>query len=118
MKASIRKEFKMRAIDYANDGVLTNENKEDWHFYLFNEDYYIIGNYKAEQWLKRHEVSPFEWMDSYFYKAIDILDPKEVLKELKEGLLNVERVANIHIYFLGEEWMMEEGEEFIQNYIH
>tara|TARA_R110002020_G_scaffold460429_1_gene678914 strand:- start:256 stop:444 length:189 start_codon:yes stop_codon:yes gene_type:complete len=60
MKASIRKEFKMRAIDYANDGVLTNENKEDWHFYLFNEDYYIIGSYKAEQWLKRHEVSPFE----------------------------------------------------------
>ena len=118
MKASIRKEFKMRAIDYVNDGVLTNDNKEDWHFYLFNEDYYIIGNYKAEQWLKRHEVSPFESIRSYLYKAIDFLDTKEVLKELKEGLLDAERVVNMYIYFLGDEWMMEEGEEFIQNYIH
>ena len=26
-------------------------NNEDLHFHLFNEDYYIIGYYKAEQWL-------------------------------------------------------------------
>jgi len=44
MKASIREEFKQRAINYVNDGVLTNDNKEDWHLYLFNEDYYSIGN--------------------------------------------------------------------------
>tara|TARA_R110000824_G_scaffold5440_8_gene25176 strand:+ start:2004 stop:2360 length:357 start_codon:yes stop_codon:yes gene_type:complete len=118
MKASIREEFKQRAIDYVNDGVLTNDNKEEWHFYLFNEDYYLIGNRRAENWLTLHDVSPFESIRSYLYKAIDFLDTKKVLKELNEGLLDAERVVNTYIYFLGDEWMMEEGEEFIQNYIH
>jgi hypothetical protein len=31
-------EFEQRAIDYANDGILTIENQEDWHYHLFNED--------------------------------------------------------------------------------
>lgn len=107
MKASIRKEFKMRAIDYANDGVLTNDNKEEWHFYLFNEDYYIIGNYKAEQWLKRHEVSPFE--------AIGTIQDYDIIEV---GYASSEAVVNAYTYIIGLQWMMEEGEEFIQNYIH
>ena len=57
MRTSIREEFKQRAIDYVNDGVLTNDNKEEWHFYLFNEDYYLIGNRRAENWLTLHDVS-------------------------------------------------------------
>ena len=60
MKTSIKQEFQDRAVDYVKDGILTEDNREDWHYHLFNEDYYIIGYYNAEQWLKRHDVSPFE----------------------------------------------------------
>jgi hypothetical protein len=60
MKASIKNEFEQRAIDYVNDGILTIENQEDWHYYLFNEDYYVIGYYNAQQWLKEHDISAFE----------------------------------------------------------
>ena len=107
MRASIREEFKQRAIDYVNDGVLTNDNKDEWHFYLFNEDYYIIGYYKAEQWLKSHDVSPFE--------AIETIQDYDIIEV---GFGSSEAVVNAYVYILGEEWMMEEGEEFIQNYIH
>ncbi len=112
MKASIRKEFKMRAIDYVNDGLLTNDNKEQWHDYLFNEDQYIIYHYKAEQWLKRHEVSPFE--------AIGIVQEyqEDNFGETFFHPSSAESVVNNLISVLGEEWMREEGEEFIQNYIH
>ncbi len=113
MKASIREEFKQRAIDYVNDGVLTNDNKEEWHFYLFNEDYYIIGYYKAEQWLKKHDVSPFEAIGTIQdYEHLNALRTNEI------GYANSEAVVNAYTYVLGEQWMMEEGEEFIQNYIH
>jgi len=107
MRTSIREEFKQRAIDYVNDGVLTNDNKEEWHFYLFNEDYYIIGYYKAEQWLKSHDVSPFE--------AIGTIQDYDIIEV---GYANSEAVVNAYTYIIGMEWMMEEGEEFIQNYIH
>ena len=33
-------------IDKINDGILTNENKDDWHFYAFNEDYYLKNGNK------------------------------------------------------------------------
>ena len=30
------------------------------HYQLFNEDYYLIGYYNCEQWLKNHNISAFE----------------------------------------------------------
>lgn len=112
MRTSIREEFKQRAIDYVNDGVLTNDNKEEWHFYLFNEDYYLIGNRRAENWLTLHDVPPFE--------AIGIVKDyqEENFGETDLDYSSPVDVVNMLAYVLGEEWMMEEGEEFIQNYIH
>ena len=112
MRTSIREEFKQRAIDYVNDGILTEENKEEWHFYLFNEDYYLIGNRRAENWLTLHDVSPFE--------AIGIVKDyqEENFGETDLDYSSPESVVNMLAYVLGEEWMMEEGDEFIQNYIN
>ena len=31
----------------------------DAHQQLFNEDYYLIGYYNCEQWLKKHNISVF-----------------------------------------------------------
>jgi len=116
MRTSIREEFKQRAIDYVKDGVLTNDNKDDWHFYLFNEDYYIIYHYRAERWLKKHDVSAVE--------AIRIVLEYQEENFGEMDTINFwvnptpESVVNMLTYTLGEQWMNEEGEEFIQNYIN
>lgn len=107
MKTSIRKEFEQRAIDYVNDGILTIENQDDWHYHLFNEDYYIIGYYNAEQWLNEHNVSPFE--------AIGTIQDYEIIEV---GFGSSEAVVNAYVYIVGEYWMYEYGEEFINQLLN
>ena len=112
MKDSIRDEFKQRAIDYVNDGILTEENKDEWCFYLFEEDYYIIGSRRAENWLTLHDISPF--------KAIGIVKDYQ---EYNYGERDLDYsfpvdVVNGCIEALGVEWMQEDGEEFIQLWIN
>jgi hypothetical protein len=106
MKTSIRKEFEQRAIDYVNDGILTIENQDDWHYHLFNEDYYIIGYYNAEQWLKEHNVSTFEAIQVCQQYEKDNFGECRVYD-------NAESTVNMYTYVLGEEWMYEYGESFI-----
>ena len=102
MKTSIKNEFEQRAIDYVNDGILTIDNKDEWHYHLFNEDYYIIGYYNAEQWLKEHGVSVFE--------AIGTIQDYDIIEV---GYANSEAVVNAYIYIVGEQWLYEDGEDFI-----
>lgn len=107
MRTSIKQEFQDRAIDYVRDGILTDANREDWHYHLFNEDYYIIGYYNAEQWLIWHGVSPFE--------AIGTIQDYDIIEV---GFGSSEAVVNAYAYILGEEWMNEEGEKFINKLIN
>lgn len=106
MKTSIKKEFEQRAIDYVNDGILTMDNQDEWHYHLFNEDYYIIGYYNAEQWLKEHGVSPFEAIQTCQDYENNNFGECRVYD-------NAEMAVNMYTYVLGEEWMYEEGEDFI-----
>lgn len=57
-------ELKKELVDHVNslvaDGVLNEENKEDWIYEAFNRDYYIIGRWNAKEWLKKHGIDPFE----------------------------------------------------------
>ena len=55
MKNSVKKELASHVIDKITDGILTNGNKDEWHFYAFNEDYYIIGYFESGEWLKNHK---------------------------------------------------------------
>jgi len=104
MKDSIRDEFKQRAIDYVNDGILTEENKDEWHF--------IIGYRRAENWLTLHDISPFE--------AIGIVKDyqEENFGETDLDYSSSESVVNMLAYILGEEWISEGGDEFIQLWIN
>ena len=87
-------------IDKINDGILTKENKDDWHFYCFNEDYYIIGYYEAKQFLKRHNIDTFE--------AIEIVKDYEIdnFGEFTTDI-NSESIVNMLVYILGEELLCE-----------
>ena len=50
-----KEEIKQYFDDYIEDNEEWLKESEDWkdnlHHHAFNEDYYIIGTYKAKQWL-------------------------------------------------------------------
>jgi len=98
MKTSIKKELLNHILDRINDNVLTTENKDDWHFHCFNEDYYIIYHNKAVEWLKIHSIDTFE--------AIETVKDYE-LQHFGEFTtkINPESIVNMLAYIYGEELM-------------
>ena len=87
MKNSIKKEL----TDYINEFKTEEQN----HFTMFNEDYYIIGYYQAEQWLKNHNLNTF--------KAIEICNDyeKENFGEIQTTFDNAEKLVNNLVYWYG-----------------
>ena len=108
MKASVKLELANHILDRINDGVIDDTNKDDWHFHLFNEDYYIIGYYEASQWLKRHDIDSFE--------AIGICQQweEDVLGEQQKVYDNAETTVNMLAYVWGEELLSELDAENIE----
>jgi hypothetical protein len=96
MKNSIKSELEGHILDRITDGVLTNENKSEWHFYCFNEDYYLIGYYQCSEWLKRHDIGEFEASGICQQYEIDNFGESKVYD-------NSEKVVNMLAYIYGEE---------------
>lgn len=96
MNNTIKTELQNHILDYINDGILTNENKDEWHFYAFNEDYYIIYHSKAVKWLTKHSINTFN--------AIDIVREYEInhFGEFTTDI-NPESIVNMLAYIYGEE---------------
>jgi len=101
MKHSVKQELAHHILDRINDGVIDDANKDDWHFHCFNEDYYIIGYYEAEQWLKNHDISAFE--------AIGICQEyeNEVFGEQYKMYDNAETTVNMLAYIYGDQILNE-----------
>lgn len=96
MKISIKKELAAHIIYKVNDGVLTDENREDWHFHCFNEDYYIIGYWNCSEWLKEHGIGEFE--------AAAICQEYEAENFGETKIYdNSEKAVNMLAYIYGEE---------------
>jgi len=117
MKKSIKKELAAHIIDKINDRVIDNSCVDDWHYFLFNEDYYLVGYYEGEKWLERHNISAFE--------ALDIIYEYEE-ENFGEGMTGVykdaETIVNMFVYICGEKLLsefdgdsVEELEYFCQN---
>jgi hypothetical protein len=101
MNNSIRAELKAHLLGMINDEVLTDDNRNDWHFYAFNEDYYIIGYYNGQEWLKRHGVDAFEAIDTIVQYEQDNFG------ETTASVANAESVVNMYVYILGEELLSD-----------
>ena len=101
MNTSVKQELSNHILDAINDGFIHDENKDDWHFHLFNEDYYLIGYYQCNEWLKRHNIDAFE--------AIGICQDWEesVLGEKQKTYDNAEVTVNMLVYVWGEELLNE-----------
>lgn len=92
----LTKEIAGHIIDKINDGIIDDSNQDDWHYHCFNEDYYIIGYYEANQWLKRHNIDAF--------KAIEIVrDYEEEHFGKFTTKINSESIANMLAYIFGKE---------------
>ena len=88
----IKEHFDDFIKDQSKDWI--EEHKEDLHHEVFNTDYYIIGTYKAKQWLK-DEV----------FNVIDIIKKYENFNfgSVNTDLSDPEKVVNMYAYIVGEE---------------
>ena len=91
---------------YFDDYIKDNEEwlkeskhlKDDLHHNAFNSDYYIIGTYKAKQWLGDMVFEVIEHIREY--------------EQLQFGEVNTdfsapEHVVNMYTYIIGEEIVQE-----------
>ena len=96
MKNSVKKELASHVIDKIIDGILTDDNKDEWHFYAFNEDYYIIGYFESGEWLKNHNIGEFEAAVICQQYELDNFGETTIYS-------NAETVVNMLAYIYGEE---------------
>ena len=76
----------------------------DLHHELFNEDYYIIGYYQAEQWLEKHGLSAFAAIS-------EVQEYEEFNFGEKNVYDNAEKLVNMLVYIYGEQFLYEHEEE-------
>ncbi len=93
-------EIKEHAIDnMENFGGLDNE---DLHHEMFNMDYFIIGAYRAK-----------EWMGVHAFECIGVVKDYEMdnFGEVYTDLSEPEKVVNMYAYIVGEIVINELREE-------
>ena len=79
-------------IDYDKD-YLENDTF-DIHQDLFNSDYYIIGTYKAKNWLGDEVFEIIDYIKDYENKNYG---------QVVTDFSNPEAVVNMYVYIIGEE---------------
>ena len=91
----LKQDVKDYIIQQLNDDVGLDQHISDLHHYLLNEDYFIIGYYKAEEWLKKDSI----------FNAIETIKEYEESNfgKVSTDLSSSESVANMLAYILGEE---------------
>ena len=96
--------------EYFEDFINENEEqiKEDNNFYedlhheCFNTDYYIIGTYKATQWLSEQVFNVIEYIKEY---------ENNNFGEVTTDFSSPEKIVNMYAYIIGEEIVYNYKEE-------
>tara|TARA_R110000851_G_scaffold289600_1_gene443733 strand:+ start:697 stop:999 length:303 start_codon:yes stop_codon:yes gene_type:complete len=96
MKNTIKEEL----TEYINDNINNYSQDDELHFHLFNEDYYIIGYYQAQEWLDHHEISVFEALET-------IREYEDFHFGECKSYTNAEETVNMLVYIYGEELLSE-----------
>ena len=80
-----------RLDEYKGQAVEASE----LHYHLYNEDYFVIGYWKAAEFLKKYGI----------FEAIGEVEEyeKDIFGEVTTNLGNSEAVANMWAYIKGEE---------------
>tara|TARA_R110002167_G_scaffold365900_2_gene591981 strand:+ start:1004 stop:1408 length:405 start_codon:yes stop_codon:yes gene_type:complete len=96
ISSKTEKEFYSLIINAINDGRLIDKQMCEIHNEVFNTDYFIIGYYQAEEWLKENIG---------IFNAIKIIKEYEndQFGELITDISSSESVVNMTAYILGDE---------------
>ncbi len=102
MKYSVELELTYYLLELIDNGTLTDDDVDDWHFYAFNEDYYTVYHYKALEWLKKHDIDTF--------RAINVVRDYEI-DNFGEFTTEIEprSIVNMLVYIYGEEMINNSG---------
>jgi len=95
---TIKTELKEYIKESIQDFTKHDFYPDDLHHYIFNEDYYIIGYYKAEQWLKKHNISIFEGIS-----FVQDYERDNFGNDAVRNYDNAETLVNMIVYIIGEE---------------
>ena len=81
---------------YIKENLDNDYDLHELHNEIFNTDYYLIGYYKCEQWLK-----------GYAFECMNIIKEYEEFNfgELYTDLTNSEKVVNMYVYIIGEKYL-------------
>ena len=92
-------EIKQYFIDYLNDNsehinsILGKDDIYELHHEAFNTDYYIIGTYKATQWLGDEVFNIINFIKEY---------ENDNFGEVTTDFSSAEDVVNMYVYIIGE----------------
>ena len=90
----------LRDIRYFNGWGAIQEMRDncELHHEIFNMDYYIIGTYKAKQWLGDKALDIIGYIKEY---------EMDNFGELYTDLTSAENIVNMYVYIIGEEIVSE-----------
>ena len=91
-KQEIQEHFNNSIINYDKEWI--ENNQDDLHYEIFNTDYYIIGSYKATQWLGDQVFNIID-----FIKEYELFNFGEVMTDFSSP----EAIVNMYVYIIGEE---------------
>ena len=86
-------DFLKDCLEYDKD-YLKDNDKSDIHHEAFNTDYYIIGTYKAKEWLGEEVFEVIEQIKEYENMHFG---------EVNTDFSNPERIVNMYVYIVGED---------------
>lgn len=99
---------KSHGLDRLRESPEKFEDRDELHDFLFNEDYFVIGYFKASEILKKCDYSEF----SAIQDLIQLESDQFGESSLKPEDINSEKVVNLLTYFYGFEVIQEIVEEF------
>lgn len=90
-------EIKSYALDYISDNEIKledfTEDQNELHNMIYNEDYYIIGTYKAKEWLGQLAFDIMEDVKNYELNHFG---------ESYTDITKPEKLVNMYVYIVGE----------------
>lgn len=92
----VLREIAEETVSKLQDGIGLDSDGSELHYYLWNEDYFIIGTYDAKKWIESHM--------SVFDAVAEVIEyEKDHFGKSHTDFTNPENVANMLAYIYGEE---------------
>lgn len=109
MRESIKTELTDHLIGCIADGVLTDDNQEDWHHHAFNESEYLVYYARCDKWLLEHDIDVFEGI-----RICQDYERDNFGEDAVRRYTDSEKLVNMLVYIYGEELIGEIGAETIE----